>query len=140
MSTSYREPSAKKLESEIARAKARGEAMKPFYARDLRYESDSDAFHLTLFSGASVTVPRSLIPGFVHATRDELQEARLAPGGAAIIVSDDLDYSVPGVLRLLSGITEQRRAAGQIKSAKKAAAVRANGKKGGRPRKKPHSA
>jgi hypothetical protein len=69
-------------------------------------------------------------------TLQELRGAHLAPGGNAIIVNDAVDYSIPGVLRLISGIAEQRRAAGSVRSAKKAAAVRANGRKGGRPKKK----
>jgi hypothetical protein len=134
MST-YREPSDAELDAEITRAQARGEAMKPFYASEMRYDEKEDSFFLRLFSGATVTVPRALIPRFGTLTLPELHGARLAPGGSAIIVNDAVDYSVPGVLRLISGIAEQRRAAGSVRSAKKAAAVRANGRKGGRPKK-----
>jgi len=132
----YREPSNAKLNAEVARARARGEKTKPFYACEMRYDKRADVFSLKLFSGATMTVPRRLIPGFECLTIAELRKSRLAPGGTAIIVNDDVDYSVPGVLRLISGIAEQRRAAGSVTSAKKAAAVRANGKKGGRPPKR----
>jgi hypothetical protein len=110
--------------------------MKPLYASEMRYDEAEDAFFLRLFSGATVTVPRALIPRFGALTPSELRGACLAPGGDAIIVNDAVDYSVPGVLRIVSGIAEQRRAAGSARTAKKAAAVRENGRKGGRPRKK----
>jgi hypothetical protein len=132
----YREPSNAKLGAEIARARTRGEKAEPFCAREMRYDARRDAFSLELFSGATIIVPRSMIPGFERATMDMLRKSRLAPGGAAIIVNNDVDYSVPGILRLVSGIAEQRRAAGRVTSARKAAAVRRNGRKGGRPRKK----
>jgi hypothetical protein len=131
----YREPSDTELDAEITRAQVRGETMNPFYASEMRYDEKEDAFFLRLFSGATVTVPRALIPRFGTLALPELHGARLAPGGSAIIVNDAADYSVPGVLRLISGIAEQRRAAGSVRSAKKAAAVRANGQKGGRPKK-----
>ena len=131
----YCEPSDAELDAEIARAQIRGEAMKAVYASEMRYDESEDAFFLRLFSGATVTVPRALIPRFGALTSAELHGARLAPGGNAIIVNNALDYSVPGVLRLISGITEQRRAAGSVRSPKKAAAVRKNGRKGGRPKK-----
>jgi hypothetical protein len=132
----YREPSDADLDAEIARALARGKAMKPMYAAEMRYDEKEEAFFLRLFSGVTVTVPRALIPRFGTLTLQELRGAHLAPGGNAIIVNDAVDYSIPGVLRLISGIAEQRRAAGSVRSAKKAAAVRANGRKGGRPKKK----
>jgi hypothetical protein len=81
-------------------------------------------------------VPRALIPRFGTLTTAELRGVRLAPGGNAIIDNDAVDYSVSGVLRLISRIAEQRRAAGSVRSEKKAAAVRVNGAKGGRPKKR----
>lgn len=131
----YQEPSDADLDAEIARAQARGDAMKAFYASEMRYDENQDAFFLRLFSGATVTVPRALIPRFGTLTPAELRKAHLAPGGNAIIVNDAVDYSVPGILRLISGIAEQRRTAGSVRSEKKAAAVRKNGAKGGRPKK-----
>jgi hypothetical protein len=133
--SAYSEPSDADLDAEIARAQARGEAMKAFYASEMHYDENEDAFCLHLFSGVTVTVPRALIPRFGTLTPAELHGARLAPGGNAIIVNDAVDYSVPGVLRLISGIAEQRRAAGSVRSPKKTAAVRKNGRKGGRPKK-----
>ncbi len=132
----YREPTDAKLDAELAAARARGKAEKPFCARTLRYDAPTDTLHLKLFSGVSVIVPRSMIPGFNRAKPQELRKARLSPQGVAILVNDAIDYSVPGILRLISGVAEQRRLAGSKTSAKKAAAVRANGKKGGRPRKR----
>src|ERR1700733_4908474 len=119
----YQEPSDADLNAEIARAQARGDAMKSVYASEMRYDESEDAFFLRLFSGATVTVPRALIPRFGTLTTAQLRGSYLAPGGNAIIVNDAIDYSVPGVLRLISGIAEQRRAAGSVRSEKKAAAV-----------------
>ena len=104
--------------------------------RDLRYDKQADAFTVELGSGAVLVVPRDLIPGFDRATIPQLARARLSPDGAGIIVNDEIDYAVVGLLRLISGDVAQRRAAGRVKSAKKAAAARQNGRRGGRPRKK----
>ena len=131
----YHEPTDADLDAEIARARTRGETLKPLYASEMHYDEKDDAFFLRLFSGATVTVPRALIPRFAALSLPELRGACLAPGGDAIIVNDAVDYSVPGVLRLISGIAEQRRAAGSVRSPKKTAAVRENGRKGGRPKK-----
>jgi hypothetical protein len=103
--------------------------------RTMRYDKRRDEFTVRLRSGATIIVPRRLIPGFDRATPRQLEGARLSPDGAGIIVNDEIDYAVVGLLRLISGDNEQRRIAGRVKSAKKAAAVRENGKKGGRPRK-----
>lgn len=133
--TTYDEPSDVELDAEIARAQNRGKDMQPLYAREMQYLKNEDAFFLRLFSGVTVTVPRAFIPGFGSLSVIELQDVHLAPGGNAIIVNDAVDYSVPGVLRIIAGITEQRRIAGSSRSEKKAAAVRENGRKGGRPKK-----
>jgi len=133
--TMYHEPSDAELDAEIARAQDRGKVMQPLYAREMQYNETEDAFFLRLFSGVTLTVPRALIPRFGSLPLTELRGAYLAPGGSAIIVNDTVDYSVPGVLRIISGIAEQRRIAGSSRSEKKAAAVRENGRKGGRPKK-----
>ncbi len=133
----YHEPSDLELDAEIARAQHRGKTMQPLYARELHYHEYEDAFFLRLFSGVTVTVPRMLIPRFSSLSTTELRMAHLTPGGSAIVVNDAVDYSVPGILRIISGIAEQRRIAGSIRSEKKTAAVRENGRKGGRPRKTP---
>jgi hypothetical protein len=102
----------------------------------MRYDRRKDEFTVRLRSGATVIVPRHLIPGFDRATLRQLEAARLSADGAGIIINDEIDYAVVGLLRLISGDNEQRRIAGKVQSTKKAAAARENGKKGGRPRKK----
>jgi hypothetical protein len=60
----------------------------------------------------------------------------LSPAGWLIVFPAlDADYSVAGLLREIFGFTAQQRRAGATKSPARAAASRANGKKGGRPKK-----
>lgn len=71
----------------------------------------------------------------------ELSRVTVSPGGSGLFWDDqDIQLSVPGLL--LDAIdpgharSELARIAGRSRSHAKAAAARANGKKGGRPRKK----
>jgi uncharacterized protein DUF2442 len=95
---------------------------------------------LPLRSGALVVLPTNQIPG-LRDVRDEAQlEDVVVEGGGEYLrwPGLDVDLSVPlllaDVLPIRSAASNARRA-GSVKSPAKAAAVRENGKKGGRPRK-----
>jgi Protein of unknown function (DUF2442) len=97
---------------------------------------------LPLRSGVVVILATSSIPGLKH-VRDETKIANVVVEGRgkALRWPDlDIDLSVPLLLAEALPIRStgaNARRAGSAKSPAKAAAVRENGKKGGRPRKRP---
>ena len=103
------------------------------------YDRKSGRVMMELSSGIIFGFPASSIPTLSKATPAQLAAVELSPGGGGLHWEElDADLSVPGLL--LSAIgrsqkpTERARLAGQTKSPAKAAASRANGAKGGRPR------
>lgn len=89
-------------------------------------------------------VPHELIEGLAGATPEALADIKIMPAGTGIVWPQlDVDVSVPGLAMEVFGsrtwMRELARRAGSATSAAKAAAARANGKKGGRPRSKRHA-
>lgn len=107
------------------------------YARSARYSPTRDAFILKMFTGASVELPRRLVPYVNKAPKHLGAEVELLPGGSGLHWEQlDMDHSVPGLIREIFGLNRDFRRAGATKSKARAAASRANGRLGGRPRKK----
>jgi hypothetical protein len=121
----------KRLQAECDRLAERQDA------KEIRYDRRARAFHFAMRSGASVTVPVAALREFDNATQGQLQEVKLVAAGSAIEHRGlDIDMSVHGIIRDVFGFDEiQQKRAGRVKTAAKAAAARANGAKGGRPRK-----
>jgi hypothetical protein len=123
-------------DDEFQAAKRRGFEERWLSATHVSYDASRGEIVLRLYSGATVTIPRSFFPQIEHATAEELANVELSPAGWLIVFPAlDADYSVVGLLRDVFGLTEQQRRAGATKSPARAAASRANGKKGGRPKK-----
>lgn len=103
------------------------------------YDSESGRVMLELSNGYLFGFPVKVIPALAHASPASLAEVRVSPGGSALSWLElDVDLSVPGLLlaavERTARLRELARLAGQAKSRAKAAAARANGAKGGRPR------
>jgi len=104
------------------------------------YEPDTGRVMIELTSGYFLGFPAAAIPALADATAEQLAEVEVSPGGSGLHwESLDADLSVPGLLLSCVGrsqkLSELARIAGRAKSEAKAAAARANGAKGGRPRK-----
>jgi len=127
----------------FARARAPGEALSqdPSAVVDARYDAVRDTIDLTFRGGGSMMIPRQIIAGLREAPVSSLEAIRVSPAGDALSwPSLDVDVYVPGLVervfgtRLFAGATGRR--GGRRRSKAKAAAARANGAKGGRPRKR----
>jgi hypothetical protein len=122
-----------------ARGKARAEDASAVVSA--RYDSDADAIDLRFAGGGSMSIPRRLVPGLERASETKIQSIVVSPAGDALSwPSLDVDVYVPGLVehtfgtRLFAASTGRR--GGRRRSKAKAAAAKANGAKGGRPRKR----
>ena len=102
------------------------------YARAVSYDSRARRFVLELTNGYSLGVPVAALPEVAGATIARLRQVALPTEDCMEIESLDVQYSVPGLVMAMSR-SAIGRLGGAAKSARKARASRANGKKGGRP-------
>jgi hypothetical protein len=132
-----------KDQERFTQARARGQARveDPSAVLDARYDSDADAIHLKFGGGGSMSIPRRIVPGLERASESKMVSIVVSPAGDALSwPSLDVDVYVPGLVerafgtRLFAASTGRR--GGRRRSKAKAAAAKANGAKGGRPRKR----
>jgi hypothetical protein len=126
-------------EAEIDAALERGKAARvqePRAAAAL-YDPQSDRIVVELTNGCTFAVPPRLAQGLETATEDQLAQVEiLGAGYGPHWEALDADLSIPGLLAGLFGTKAfMARNAGRTTSPAKAAAARANGTRGGRPRK-----
>lgn len=106
----------------------------------VRYDSASGRVILEFTNGAAFMVPARLLEGLTQATDAQLAEVELLGETGLHWESLDVDYSIAGLMRGVFGsrmFMQAQRKGGEARSEAKAAASRANGAKGGRPRKSP---
>ena len=127
----------------FARARARGQAraLDPSAVVEAQYDATRDVIDLRFRSGGSMTIPRQIVPGLDDVPASALAAITVSPAGDGLSwPSFDVDIYIPGLVerafgtRLFARATGQR--GGRRLSKAKAAAARANGAKGGRPRKR----
>jgi hypothetical protein len=123
-----------------ARARSEREWKAGKRAVSARYDRATGRVVMELSNGSAYAFPISSIPEMAHASARALSKVEVEPGGYGLHWEElDADLSVPGLLMSSLGrkekLSELARIAGKTKSAAKAAASRANGAKGGRPRK-----
>ena len=109
-------------------------------ATSAHYDAPAGRVMIELSSGTIVGVPVRAIASLDGATPDELAGVGVDAIGSSLRWDTlDADVSVPGILFKQFGYSAVRKSAasagGRVRSEAKAAAARANGKHGGRPRK-----
>ena len=112
----------------------------PSAVRDVAFRATPEpGLALTLNSGFQCLVPVSAIGELRGATLEQLAMVTVTPLRDALAWDDlDVHVYVPGLLAEILGLMDPAaagRKGGSSRSEAKAAAVRENGKKGGRPRK-----
>lgn len=102
-----------------------------------RFDRASGRVIVDLENGCTFAFPPHLAQGLEGATDDQLASIELLGWGYGLHWEElDVDLSLPGLMAGIFGTKAwMARRAGQATSPAKAAAARANGAKGGRPRK-----
>lgn len=111
------------------------------YAVAARYDRGNDRIVVDLSTGVQLAFPTKLTEGLADASPEDLGEIEISPAGLGLHWPRlDADVYVPAMLQGVLGsrnwmARELGAEGGRARSAAKAAAARANGRKGGRPRK-----
>lgn len=125
-------------DAQIDAAADRGKLVRAHEPRALaaRYDGRLGRVTVELTNGCTFSFPPRLAQGLEAATEDQLVEVEILGAGYGLHWEAlDVDLSIPGLLAGLFGTKAyMARRAGQATSPAKAAAARANGAKGGRPR------
>ena len=133
------EPTPALTREAIEAANARGRIARETqpHAVAARYDAQTDRVIVDFANGATFAFPPRLVEGLHAASLAEIAEVELIGRGFGLHWEAlDLDYTVPGLVNGVFGTAKWMAArAGQARSPAKAAAARANGAKGGRPRK-----
>lgn len=124
-----------------ARARYAREHKAGRHATSASYHRATGRIMLDLSNGFLFGFPVKSIPALADATARQLAEVEVSPGGTSLRWKElDADLSVAGLLLAAVGrsekLSELARIAGESRTPAKAAASRANGAKGGRPRKR----
>ncbi|MFY0748164.1 DUF2442 domain-containing protein [Pseudomonas sp. NFX5] len=129
-------------DADIDKAIARGRRLKRLYANASNVRYENDCISIGFSDGSRVMLPVAGLPEFEGFSEEDFQQLEVSFGGKAISCeARDLDVSITGLIAtsqplmdLATSLVASRN--GRKSSAAKSAAARANGKKGGRPRKK----
>ena len=106
-------------------------------AAAVRHDASLGRLIVELTNGCSFAFPPHLAQGLETATEQQLAQVEIIGAGTGLHWETlDVDLSVPDLLAGLFGTrAHMARQAGQVTSPAKAAGARANGARGGRPRK-----
>jgi len=129
-------------EADVEKAIARGRKTRHLYARASSVRYEDNCISIGFSDGSRVVLPVAGLHEFAGFSLEDFAQLEVGFGGKALCCeAQDLDVSVTGLIAtskplmdLATSLVASRN--GRKSSAAKAAAARANGKKGGRPRKK----
>lgn len=131
---------AELTDEQIEAAEARGRQARSTEPRAAaaRYDRTSGRIILDLTNGCAFAFPARLAEGLGEAGEQDIAQVEILGAGTGLHWETlDLDLSVPDLLNGLFGTrAHMARLAGQRRSEAKTAAARANGAKGGRPRRR----
>jgi hypothetical protein len=129
-------------EQELAQAEARIEALRQAgHAVTARYDRRASRIVVRLNTGLELSFPPALAEGLAGAAPEDLAEIEITPAGLGLHWPKlDADLYIPALLQGVFGSRKWMAAqfgavGGRARSAAKAASSRANGRRGGRPRK-----
>lgn len=129
-------------DSEIDQAESSMAALRQAgHAVSARYDRRSRRVLVNLNTGVQFAFPVKLVEGLAAAEPESLSEIEISPAGLGLHWPKlDVDLYVPALLQGVFGskrwMAQQLGAqGGRVRTDAKAAAARANGRKGGRPRK-----
>jgi len=135
-------PSKAEILAQLPAAEERGRvaSMREPRAKSAYYDPASGRVAVELTNGCVFAFPPALAQGLGSASPEELAAVEVMPGAESIYWPClDVGFSVPNLISGSFGtkvwMREMGRVGGSVRSSAKAAAVRENGKKGGRPRK-----
>ncbi|WP_339471418.1 MULTISPECIES: DUF2442 domain-containing protein [unclassified Pseudomonas] len=129
-------------EADVEKAIARGRKTRHLYARASSVRYEDNCISIGFSDGSRVVLPVAGLPEFAGFSLEDFEQLEVGFGGKALCCdAQDLDVSVTGLIAtskplmdLATSLVASRN--GRKSSPAKSAAARANGKKGGRPRKK----
>ena len=109
-------------------------------AASVRYDPARDAIEIELTDGAGVRLPRTMIGEFRDVSPADMEALRVSPVGYGIrLDAHDITISVHSLVAALATPEDMAASLGKLggsaKTEKKRDSARANGAKGGRPRK-----
>ena len=129
-------------EDELRNAVAAGRRRRAMERRaaSVRYDVDRDAIEIELTDGAAVRLPRQMVDEFRNVPPADMATVRVSPAGYGIKLDQhDINISVHGLIGSLASAGDMAASLGKLggaaRSDAKRISARANGAKGGRPRK-----
>lgn len=129
-------------EAELKRALEAGRRRRATERRatSVRYDAKRDAIEIELTDGVGVRLPRAVIVEFRDVPPADMMKLRMSPAGYGIELDEhDIDISVHGLMAALATPRDMATSLGKLggaaRSEAKRISARANGAKGGRPRK-----
>ncbi len=134
-------PDVPLTEADVDKAIDRGRKLKRLYANASNVRHEDNCISIGFSDGSRIMLPVAGLPEFEGFSLEDFQQLEVGFGGKALCCeARDLDVSITGLVAtsqplmdLAASLVASRN--GRKSSAAKTAAARANGKKGGRPRK-----